>query len=75
MSTEPNRKTATDSHEDPDHIIIGLTRQTKRFLQNLTFVNTWTQYEALELIFQGVELADVSIPWLEQFRERLEPQP
>jgi len=72
MPTKSNDTIATDSNLDPDHVVIGLTRQTKRFLENLAFVRTWKQYEVLELIIQGIELADVSITWLEEFRDDLD---
>ncbi len=40
--------------------------------ENFHHVETWKQYEILELLIQGVDLAHVTIPWLDQFREDLD---
>jgi len=74
MSTEPNDTIATDSNLDPDHIIIGITPTTKRFLENLSFVRRWTQYEQLALFLQEIPLWELSIEWLQEFRDNLDLQ-
>jgi len=54
------------------HKDIKITPNILRFNENLSFVTTWKQYEMLELLIQGVILADVSLSWLQQFREDLD---
>ncbi len=75
MSTKPNDKTPTDSDLHPDHIIISITPTTKRFLENLAFVRKWSQYEQLALFLQEIPLWELSVEWLQAFRDNLEPQP
>jgi len=74
MSTEPNDTTATVPYLDEDHIIIQITPTTKRFLENLAFVRRWTQYEQLALFLQEIPLWQLSIEWLQEFRENLDLQ-
>lgn len=46
--------------------------QLDRLFENFRHVGTWNQYEILELLMQRVDLAEVTIPWLDQFREDLD---
>jgi hypothetical protein len=44
----------------------------ERFNENLAYVTQWKQYEMLELVKQNVDICDVSIVWLQNFREDLD---
>lgn len=44
----------------------------ERFKQNLAYISLWKQYELLELLKQKADIWDVSIIWLQQFREDLD---
>ena len=46
--------------------------QYNRLFENFRHVGTWNQHEILELLMQRVDLAAVTIPWLDEFRDDLD---
>lgn len=44
----------------------------QRFLDNLELIRTWDKHEILMLVQMTVDLWDVSIDWLQHFREDLD---
>lgn len=55
-------------------IHVETRKKLDRMFENFRSVELWRPYEILELLKQGVDLAEVTIPWLDQFREDLDLQ-
>jgi len=69
-------KTHTLHQAQAERVAQSIAATTRKkmdtMFENFRHVEGWEQYEILELLKQGVDLAEVSIPWLDLFREDLD---
>lgn len=71
MSTRLNWQTPTGRYHNKPFDSSVTRRKIARFRHNLKFVTGWSQYEQLELIKQEVPISDVSLTFLQDFRETI----